>query len=1069
MPDEVIARSYVELLPRNAQNFGRQVASTVKQTMGQATGQIRAQTQQISQQVRTQHQAVTRSAQQAGQAQTRVAQQTARAQQAAARQTRDAQGRAIKGAEDDSRKSNDRQRRDSTRTTATIGKNFGGLRASIGKSFSGLGGLLAGAFAGVAVGGFIKSAVSAASDLNETVSKSTVIFGQEALPALEKFARGADKSLGQSQQQALDAAATFGIFGKSAGLSGQNLVGFSTKLTALAGDMASFSNTSPEEAITAIGAALRGETEPIRRYGVLIDDASTRQEALRLGIVKTTKDALTPQQRVLAVQSLIMKQTGAAQGDFARTSGGLANQQRILSAQFANAKASLGAGFLPVALKFVGFLNTSAIPAFREFAGGIRAFAAAFKAGDGDITSSGFPGFMERVAFFARQAFDYFRANVLPVLREFGQYLVGVVVPAVARFAANLATTLWPILSTVFNFVATQVIPRLREFGAQMAPIVARGAEMASALSKNRDILVPFVATVLAGYAAFKAFSIVSTIIGFIRGLTISWAALNAVMAANVVGIVIIAVAALVTGLIYAYRHSERFRVIVQAAWAGISAAAQAAWPVIKAAIEVIIAVFNLWWKYYAHPILTGFVALLKVVWGQVQAFGRIVVGVFNALKGPIVTALAFLTRVFLDWVGNLLAGAAKALGWVPGVGGKLRKASAAFNKFKDDTNAAMGKLKDQTINVTPKLKNVVATVGGITRTVPLNTIGSFGRAATGGPIRGPGTTTSDSIPTMLSTEEHVLSAREVRGLGGHGAVAQMRASARSGQFGLARGGTTAANVSPHVPSARGRGVWANEIAAHAVQAARPAAVAAATGLANQMAAAMTAQSGGATTWTGGGDLVPHLFRGKKLNGRTIKMLLAAERILGAMFHIIQGSYHPGYRASGGTHDRGGVMDTDGPRGWTAAVNALRRVGFAAWHRTPAQGFPHHIHSVALGDPTASPQAKNQMASFRRGGNGLGGAAAGAWKLLRDQVLMVHKGEMVVPRNQADELRQLFANSGRIRPTPATGRGRGNNDGYTRLHPDDLAVLLAVAGRPIVLNGRRLDEGLSEEALNRRR
>ena len=59
--------------------------------------------------------------------------------------------------------------------------------------------------------------------------------------------------------------------------------------------------------------------------------------------------------------------------------------------------------------------------------------------------------------------------------------------------------------------------------------------------------------------------------------------------------------------------------------------------------------------------------------------------------------------------------------------------------------------------------------------------IGGFLTRASGGPVYGPGTATSDSIPALLSNGEHVLSAREVIGLGGHGAVAAMRAAARDG------------------------------------------------------------------------------------------------------------------------------------------------------------------------------------------------------------------------------------------------------------------------------------------------
>lgn len=192
----------------------------------------------------------------------------------------------------------------------------------------------------------IGKAVQASSNLSETVNKVGVLFGQNAKEVLD-FAETADTALGQSKQSALDAAATFATFGRAAGLSGEALVKFSTDFVGLASDLASFNNTSPEEAITAIGAALRGESEPLRRYGVLLDEATLRQKALQLGIVSTTDQALTPQQRVLAAQVAIYEQTAAAQGDFARTSQGLANAQRILAAEFENGSAKLGDAFRP--------------------------------------------------------------------------------------------------------------------------------------------------------------------------------------------------------------------------------------------------------------------------------------------------------------------------------------------------------------------------------------------------------------------------------------------------------------------------------------------------------------------------------------------------------------------------------------------------------------------------------------------------------------------------------------------------------------------------------------------------
>lgn len=201
-----------------------------------------------------------------------------------------------------------------------------------------------------AMGAFALKSISAASDLNETVSKTGVLFGQSA-SKIEAWASTASTSIGQSKKQAMDAAASFAVFGKSAGLSGDALVEFSKQNVQLASDMASFFNTSPEDAINAIGSAFRGEAEPIRAYGILLDDATLRQSALEMGLISTTKNALTPQQKVLAAQAVIMKQTTDAQGDFARTSDGLANSQRILAAQFEDTQAQLGQALLPVALK----------------------------------------------------------------------------------------------------------------------------------------------------------------------------------------------------------------------------------------------------------------------------------------------------------------------------------------------------------------------------------------------------------------------------------------------------------------------------------------------------------------------------------------------------------------------------------------------------------------------------------------------------------------------------------------------------------------------------------------------
>lgn len=215
---------------------------------------------------------------------------------------------------------------------------------------------------GVATAGLF-SLASAAGDYEEAASAAGVIFGQSA-EDIERFGREAINTAGLSRRAAVEAANTFGTFGKAANLTGDDLAEFSTELTQLAGDLASFKNTSTEEAILAIGAALRGESEPIRKYGVLLDDALLKQRAFEMGLYDGT-GALDQQAKVLAAQAEILAQTSDAQGDFARTSDSLSNQTKSFSAEMENLKVSLGEGAVPVFSELVSAAN-SALGAFQD-------------------------------------------------------------------------------------------------------------------------------------------------------------------------------------------------------------------------------------------------------------------------------------------------------------------------------------------------------------------------------------------------------------------------------------------------------------------------------------------------------------------------------------------------------------------------------------------------------------------------------------------------------------------------------------------------------------------------------
>lgn len=265
----------------------------------------------------------------------------------------------------------------------SIGSQLEGGSATIGRSGSVLGGVFGGSFlgniasnvvikaagiAGEVIGGSIAAGVNyavgsvdLASNLTETRSAIQQVFGPVASATIEKFAKSANRNLGQTQQSALSAAQTFGVFGRAAGLTDAPLAEFSTNLVKLSGDMASFYNADPSEVIEALGAGLRGESEPLRRFGVLLDDATLKARAMTMGIYDGT-GSLTQQQRVLAAQAEIFAQTGIAQGDFMRTSDGLANQQRILSATLEDTQAKLGEYLLPSFNRLATFANDTLLP-----------------------------------------------------------------------------------------------------------------------------------------------------------------------------------------------------------------------------------------------------------------------------------------------------------------------------------------------------------------------------------------------------------------------------------------------------------------------------------------------------------------------------------------------------------------------------------------------------------------------------------------------------------------------------------------------------------------------------------
>lgn len=244
--------------------------------------------------------------------------------------------------------------------------------AGLGASALSAGTLLKGAAVaalGVAakqVGDFAMSTIDAASSFEEASNKSAVVFGANA-DRITQWARQAATNFGLSQTAATEAAATFGNMFAAMGVGATTSLNMSRAIVELASDVASFNNIPIPDVLDRLRSGLLGEQEAVERLGINMSETRLKAVALNMGL-GDGKSVLDANAKAMAAYQIIMEDTTNAQGDFDRTSGSLANQQRTLQANWENMQTELGQKLLPVMTQLVTWLNTTGIPAFVNFA-----------------------------------------------------------------------------------------------------------------------------------------------------------------------------------------------------------------------------------------------------------------------------------------------------------------------------------------------------------------------------------------------------------------------------------------------------------------------------------------------------------------------------------------------------------------------------------------------------------------------------------------------------------------------------------------------------------------------------
>ena len=291
-----------------------------------------------------------------------------------------------------------------------------------------------GLFAGVQLFDFGRDAIFKAGDIEQSIGAVDAVFKGSA-ERMHEYAATASSTVGISTNAYNELAAKLGASLKNGGTSIDELGEKTNGLIQLGADLSSLYGGTTAEAIDAISAALRGETDPIERYGISLNDAALTAKGLELGI-KKVGGSFSTQEKQLITQALLFEQSTDAQGNFSRESDTFAHKMQVASARMEDMKTKIGSALLPTVVNLMDAFGEKLNPVLTEVGGGFKAFGAAWEQFDGDVTSAGFPGFMEVAAFAIRGFYESVKQwvvdNIIPVFRD-------VLIPTLQNAGAGIA------------------------------------------------------------------------------------------------------------------------------------------------------------------------------------------------------------------------------------------------------------------------------------------------------------------------------------------------------------------------------------------------------------------------------------------------------------------------------------------------------------------------------------------------------------------------------------------------------------------------------------------------------
>ncbi len=202
--------------------------------------------------------------------------------------------------------------------------------------------------------------VQLASNLEQSLGAVDSVFKAHS-ETIQGFAQDAAHNVGLSQASYLTFATVVGAQLKNLHIPFEAVAGQTDDLITLGADLAAQFGGSTSDAVQALSSLLRGERDPIERYGVSIKQADINARLASEGLQGLTGDALR-QAEIQATLAILWEQTADAQGTFFRESDTFAHKQQVLNAELEQAQTHLGQFLLPAFTKVAEYANSTLLP-----------------------------------------------------------------------------------------------------------------------------------------------------------------------------------------------------------------------------------------------------------------------------------------------------------------------------------------------------------------------------------------------------------------------------------------------------------------------------------------------------------------------------------------------------------------------------------------------------------------------------------------------------------------------------------------------------------------------------------